>query len=53
MLLSLVPSLKIRQRGKEWWMEAPEKNKKILDDVIRFLIQYGIMLQYLQNEFKK
>ena len=43
MLLSLVPSLKIRQRGKEWWM-TPQKNKEILDDVIRFLIQYGIML---------
>ena len=52
MLLSLVPSLKIRQRGKEWWMEAPQKNKEILDDVSS-VIQYGIMLQYLQNEFKK
>ena len=32
------------QRGKEWWM-APQKNREILDDVIvRFLIQYGIML---------
>ena len=48
MLLSLVPSLKIRQRGEEWWM-APQKDKEILDDVIRF----NMASCYLQNEFKK